>query len=146
MRPSPSVLSTAAHAIPRYRSPAHATRLPPPKLPLFRSVVAHPPAPFAVEAHGKAKEAAAKHAQAGKEGDKEANAPAKGKGKKVRLCLALSPAEHGVWWQHGFEGGPWTVCAPQASPAGRCHRSVELVLLASQRPSSKPAFPLEQAF
>ncbi|GAA5901878.1 hypothetical protein JCM8208_006625 [Rhodotorula glutinis] len=83
MRPSPSVLSSAAHAIPRYRSPAHATRLPPPKLPLFRSVVAHPPAPFAVEAHGKAKEAAAKHAQAGKEGDKEANAPAKGKGKKA---------------------------------------------------------------
>ncbi|GAA6055610.1 hypothetical protein JCM3770_006724 [Rhodotorula araucariae] len=81
MRPSPSVLSSATASVPRYRSAAHAARLPPPKLPLFRSVVAHPPPPFAVEAHARAAKAAAEGADKG--------TAAKGKGNKV---AAAAPA------------------------------------------------------
>ncbi|BGP41122.1 hypothetical protein JCM10450v2_005154 [Rhodotorula kratochvilovae] len=76
-----SSLRSAVHAIPRYRAPALSARLPPPKLPLFRSVVAHPPAPFAVEAHGRAGKDAA-------EGAKDA----KGKGKKTAAAAAPSPS------------------------------------------------------
>ncbi|GAA6006870.1 uncharacterized protein JCM10292_005481 [Rhodotorula paludigena] len=58
--------TTAARAsVPRYRAPALASRLPPPKLPLFRSVVAHPPAPFAVEANTRAKAQEEQEPQAG---------------------------------------------------------------------------------
>lgn len=144
MRPSPSVLSSAAHAVPRYRSPAHATRLPPPKLPLFRSVVAHPPAPFAVEAHGKAKEAVAKQAQAGKEGDKDAKASAKAKGKKVRLALALSPVGLPARWWSALRDGMRLVCAMPAVLAGRSHRSFESPLLASRRHSSRLGLRVRQ--
>ena len=41
--------SASSASIPRYRNPALTSRLPPPKLPLFRSVVAHPPAPWATQ-------------------------------------------------------------------------------------------------
>ncbi|GAA6043569.1 hypothetical protein JCM8097_005256 [Rhodosporidiobolus ruineniae] len=60
----------AFQSAPRYRSPALSSRLPPPKLAVFRSVVAHPPAPFAVEANQRAQEQ-----QQQQQGDK------KGKGK-----------------------------------------------------------------
>lgn len=94
MRPSPSLLSGSA--IPRYRSPALSLRLPPPKLPLFRSVVAHPPAPFAVEAHARAKDAAAaevtgSHTQ-GTKAEGKGKAPTKAKANKVRRPLSLSLA------------------------------------------------------
>lgn len=94
MRPSPSLLSGSA--IPRYRSPALSSRLPPPKLPLFRSVVAHPPAPFAVEAHARAKDAAAaevtgSHTQ-GTKAEGKGKASTKAKANKVRRPLSLSLA------------------------------------------------------
>lgn len=41
--------NASSASIPRYRNPALTSRLPPPKLPLFRSVVAHPPAPWATQ-------------------------------------------------------------------------------------------------
>ncbi|TKA55640.1 hypothetical protein B0A53_02818 [Rhodotorula sp. CCFEE 5036] len=41
--------SASSASVPRYRNPALTSRLPPPKLPLFRSVVAHPPAPWATQ-------------------------------------------------------------------------------------------------
>jgi hypothetical protein len=44
----PPSASTVRAAIPRRRNPALLAKLPPPKLPIFRNVVAHPPAPFAV--------------------------------------------------------------------------------------------------
>ncbi|BGO92496.1 hypothetical protein NBRC10512_000411 [Rhodotorula toruloides] len=44
----PPTASAVRAAIPRRRNPALLAKLPPPKLPIFRSVVAHPPAPFAV--------------------------------------------------------------------------------------------------
>ncbi|GAA5992630.1 hypothetical protein JCM11641_003531 [Rhodosporidiobolus odoratus] len=59
--------SRVTQSIPRYRSPALAKRLPPPKLPLFRSVVQHPPAPFAVQEHARAIEASDKGADKGKQ-------------------------------------------------------------------------------
>ncbi|TNY24446.1 hypothetical protein DMC30DRAFT_413383 [Rhodotorula diobovata] len=89
MRPSPSLLSGSA--IPRYRSPALSLRLPPPKLPLFRSVVAHPPAPFAVEAHARAKDAAAAEVT----GSHTQGTKAEGKGKaptKAKANKAAAPA------------------------------------------------------
>ncbi|GAA6024154.1 hypothetical protein JCM10207_001603 [Rhodosporidiobolus poonsookiae] len=70
--------------VPKYRSPALSSRLPPPKLPLFRSVVAHPPAPFAVEAHQQATEA--QQAQ-----DKDGKADKKGKGKSSTPPPAALP-------------------------------------------------------
>ncbi|GAA5919610.1 hypothetical protein JCM6882_006582 [Rhodosporidiobolus microsporus] len=73
--------ASAAAKLPRYRSPALSSRLPPPKLPIFRSVVQHPPAPFAVETAARATEAQAA-AQEGKKTDK------KGKGK---ASSALAP-------------------------------------------------------
>ncbi|GAA5952817.1 hypothetical protein JCM10213_007548 [Rhodosporidiobolus nylandii] len=80
-------MSAAARtAIPRYRSPALTSRLPPAKLPLFRSVVQHPPAPFAVEAHSRAQEAL----QAQGNGKDEA-AKVKGKG-KAKASPSPSPS------------------------------------------------------
>jgi len=52
-------------AIPKYRS-ATASRLPPAKLPLFRSVVGHPPSPYAVQSSNTAKEQASKGKGKGK--------------------------------------------------------------------------------
>lgn len=66
---SRTVLQQQSASVPRYRAPQLAHRLPPPKLPLFRNVVAHPPAPWA--------------SQQGTQDNKAAPAPdaAKGKGK-----------------------------------------------------------------
>lgn len=61
--------SSAARSIPRYRSAALSSRLPPAKLPLFRSVVSHPPAPFAVEAAQRAAAAAQAQAEAEDKGN-----------------------------------------------------------------------------
>lgn len=52
-------------SVPRYRS-ALSAKLPPAKLPLFRSVVSHPPSPFAVETSNQAKEQASKGKGKGK--------------------------------------------------------------------------------
>ncbi|GAA5907090.1 uncharacterized protein JCM6883_006135 [Sporobolomyces salmoneus] len=89
-------------AVPKYRS-ALSNRLPAAKLPLFRSVVSHPPSPFAVQANTNAKE--------------RANDP-KGKGKakvtaahplvgahsifystspRPLIPLTSSPANHKLW-------------------------------------------------
>lgn len=75
--------SSAARAIPRYRSAALSSRLPPAKLPIFRSVVSHPPAPFAVESAQRA----AQEVEAGQKEDK------KGKGKVRQTSRALSRGE-----------------------------------------------------
>ncbi|GAA6060432.1 hypothetical protein JCM10212_000025 [Sporobolomyces blumeae] len=61
--------------VPRYK-PSTARRLPPAKLALFRSVVSHPPAPYAVSGHQQA----------------TAQAPTKGKGKAKQQQTPRSPS------------------------------------------------------
>ena len=69
--------SASSASIPRYRNPALTSRLPPPKLPLFRSVVAHPPAPWATQQQQP--ESATSEAL-----KKDAKGKGKGKADKVR--------------------------------------------------------------
>ena len=69
--------SASSASVPRYRNPALTSRLPPPKLPLFRSVVAHPPAPWATQQQQP--ESATNEAL-----KKDAKGKGKGKADKVR--------------------------------------------------------------
>ncbi|GAA5876156.1 hypothetical protein JCM3774_003514 [Rhodotorula dairenensis] len=74
--------ATASTApVPRYRAPALASRLPPPKLPLFRNVVAHPPAPWA-----------AQQQQQPEEQHQDAKGKGKGKGKADKTTASSSTA------------------------------------------------------
>ncbi|GAA5992910.1 hypothetical protein JCM10908_001401 [Rhodotorula pacifica] len=71
--------ASSASSIPRYRAPALTSRLPPPKLPLFRSVVAHPPAPWATQQGPSAAQAQASESQ---QKDVKGKGKAKGKADK----------------------------------------------------------------
>ncbi|GAA5952621.1 hypothetical protein JCM3765_002224 [Sporobolomyces pararoseus] len=89
-------------SVPRYRS-ALSARLPPAKLPLFRSVVSHPPSPFAVETSNTAKEQAVK----GKGKGKSKATPAQplvgahsifySTSPRPLIPLTTSPVNHKLW-------------------------------------------------
>ncbi|GAA5833514.1 hypothetical protein JCM3766R1_002563 [Sporobolomyces carnicolor] len=70
--------------VPRYRS-ALSARLPPAKLPLFRSVVSHPPSPFAVQTNTAAKEQAS-------------NPKGKGKGKAKATVAHPLVGSHSIFY------------------------------------------------
>ncbi|GAA5961499.1 hypothetical protein JCM21900_000963 [Sporobolomyces salmonicolor] len=89
----------AMASFPKYRSSA-ATRLPPAKLPLFRSVVSHPPAPFAVEGANAANDTKGK----GKEKATSSSRPLVGPHRlmystspRPLIPLTSSPINHKLW-------------------------------------------------
>ncbi|GAA5878799.1 hypothetical protein JCM1840_007253 [Sporobolomyces johnsonii] len=90
----------AAASIPKYRSPA-ASRLPPAKLPLFRSVVSHPPAPFAVETANAATDAKGKgKAQATTTSSRPLVGPHQllySTSPRPLIPLTSSPVNHKLW-------------------------------------------------
>ncbi|GAA5848780.1 hypothetical protein JCM8547_006343 [Rhodosporidiobolus lusitaniae] len=101
--------SSAARSIPKYRSPAFAVRLPPAKLPLFRSVVSHPPAPYAVEANQRAQAAAEGSGKVEGKGKGKAAAPSPPRplvgphqllystAPRPLIPLTTSPFNHKLW-------------------------------------------------
>ncbi|GAA5825218.1 hypothetical protein JCM11251_006149 [Rhodosporidiobolus azoricus] len=101
--------SSALNKVPRYRSPALSSRLPPPKLPVFRSVVQHPPAPFAVEAANRAAEAQQEGSKTDKKGKGKASSPASPRpligptqllystSPRPLIPLTASPFNHKLW-------------------------------------------------
>ncbi|GAA6025397.1 hypothetical protein JCM8202_005282 [Rhodotorula sphaerocarpa] len=83
--PARAAATSAAPAVPRYRSASHAYRLPPAKLPLFRSVVAHPPAPWAAQ-----QQQNQQNQQEKQDAGAAAGAKGKGKGKADKSTTAAA--------------------------------------------------------